>query len=127
MSCAWSWTRPRPVGCSSALRSVHRCWGADTAVVVDDRILGKPRDRADAVAMLLRLAGRTHRVLSGVALVGAGEERALSVSEVHFRAISAREEEAYWESGGPRDKAGGYASRVSAPYSWRSCGVVIRG
>ncbi|MCB2262758.1 MAG: Maf family nucleotide pyrophosphatase [Candidatus Thiosymbion ectosymbiont of Robbea hypermnestra] len=82
---------------------------ADTAVVVGDRILGKPRDRADAAAMLRLLAERTHRVLSGVALVGADEERALSVSEVRFRAVSARETDAYWESGEPRDKAGGYA------------------
>lgn len=82
---------------------------ADTAVVVGDRILGKPRDRADAAAMLQLLAGRTHRVLSGVALVGEDEGRALSVSEVRFRAVSAREADAYWESGEPRDKAGGYA------------------
>jgi len=83
--------------------------GADTAVVVGDRILGKPSDRREAVAMLRLLAGRTHRVLSGVALVDRHERQALSVSEVRFRAVSAREADAYWETGEPRDKAGGYA------------------
>ena len=86
---------------------------ADTAVVFGDRILGKPADRAEAVAMMRLLAGRTHQVLSGIALVGGQtgecERQALSVSAVRFRAVSAREAEAYWESSEPRDKAGGYA------------------
>ena len=82
---------------------------ADTAVVVSDRILGKPRDRRDAAAMLRLLAGRTHRVLSGIALVDGCERQALSVSEVCFRAVSPRETDVYWETGEPRDKAGGYA------------------
>jgi septum formation protein len=82
---------------------------ADTAVVIGDRILGKPRDRSDAAAMMRLLAGRTHKVLSAIALVGENEQRDLSVSEVRFRAVSAQETERYWESGEPRDKAGGYA------------------
>lgn len=82
---------------------------ADTAVVVEDRILGKPRDRADAAAMLRLLSERTHRVLSGIALVGKQKQQALSVSRVRFRAVSADEADAYWDSGEPRDKAGGYA------------------
>lgn len=82
---------------------------ADTAVVAGDRVLGKPRDRADAAAMMGLLSGRTHRVLSGVALAGAREGWALSVSQVTFRAVGPREAEAYWASGEPRDKAGGYA------------------
>ncbi len=85
--------------------------GADTAVVVDEAILGKPRDRADALAMLGRLAGRSHHVYTGVALVlpdGAAQTR-LSVSTVTFRPIAAAEREAYWASGEPADKAGGYA------------------
>jgi len=82
---------------------------ADTAVVVGDRILGKPSERREAAAMLRLLAGRTHRVLSGIALVDGRERQALSVSEVRFRAVSAREADAYWETGEPRDKAGGYA------------------
>jgi septum formation protein len=82
---------------------------ADTAVVLDDMILGKPRHRGDALAMLARLSGRTHRVYSGVALVGQRAEARLNVSEVSFRRIEPREAEAYWASGEPADKAGGYA------------------
>jgi septum formation protein len=83
---------------------------ADTAVVLDETIFGKPRDRADAVAMLAALAGRTHRVLTAVALAhAAGVAIRLSASEVRMRAISEAECAAYWESGEPRDKAGGYA------------------
>jgi septum formation protein len=83
---------------------------ADTAVVLDETIFGKPHDRADAVAMLARLAGRTHRVLTAVALAhAAGVALRLSASEVRMRAISEAECAAYWQSGEPRDKAGGYA------------------
>lgn len=83
--------------------------GADTAVVLDGAILGKPRDRDDALAMLARLSGRTHRVLTGMALVSEREQSRLSVSHVTFRPTSAREREEYWASGEPADKAGGYA------------------
>lgn len=84
--------------------------GADTAVVVDDEILGKPAGRAEAMAMLERLAGRTHRVLTGVAMVdGEHEATRLSLSGVTLRPIADAEREAYWASGEPRGKAGGYA------------------
>jgi septum formation protein len=84
--------------------------GADTGVVVDGELLGKPRDRADALAMLARLSGRTHLVLSAVALASATELRsALSRSEVSFRRLSPQECSAYWDSGEPCDKAGAYA------------------
>jgi septum formation protein len=82
---------------------------ADTAVICDDRILGKPEDAADAAAMLALLAGREHRVLTGVALLGAAEQTVLSDTRVRFRDISGAEAAAYWASGEPRDKAGGYA------------------
>lgn len=82
---------------------------ADTAVVVGDSILGKPLDRSDAAAMMRRLTGRTHRVLTGIALVSERERQDLSVSEVRFGTVSAQEADAYWESGEPADKAGGYA------------------
>jgi len=82
---------------------------ADTVVVVGDQILGKPRDRGDAAGMMRLLSGRTHQVLSGIALVGECEQQALSISEVLFREVSALEADAYWNSGEPRDKAGGYA------------------
>jgi septum formation protein len=83
--------------------------GADTAVVIDGRILGKPSGEEEAAAMLRRLSGRTHRVLSGVAVAGGEERRALNVSEVTFRAIQEEEIRAYWQTGEPADKAGGYA------------------
>jgi septum formation protein len=82
---------------------------ADTAVICDDRILGKPQDAADAAAMLALLAGREHLVLTGVALLGTAEHRVLTDTRVRFRDISAAEAAAYWASGEPRDKAGGYA------------------
>jgi len=85
--------------------------GADTTVVFNGRILGKPRDGEEAVATLIDLSGDHHQVMSAVALVGAsGEEQTrLSVSTVQFRAITLDEARAYWASGEPVDKAGGYA------------------
>jgi septum formation protein len=83
---------------------------ADTAVVADEVIMGKPAHRQAAIAMLRALADREHRVLSGVALIAAGRESyRLSESRVRFRAISLDEAAAYWASGEPADKAGGYA------------------
>ncbi len=84
--------------------------GADTAVVVNGTILGKPRDEAEFMASMARLSGRCHQVMSGVALVdGEREESRLSVSTVCFRELSEAERRAYWRSGEPADKAGGYA------------------
>ncbi len=84
--------------------------GADTAVVLDEVVFGKPRDRADALATLAALSGRRHRVLTGVAVRSpAGLTSALSVSEVQFREIDPDEARAYWQSGEPADKAGAYA------------------
>ncbi|MBA1271920.1 Maf family protein [Stutzerimonas azotifigens] len=83
--------------------------GADTAVVLDGRILGKPVDRHHAREMLEALSGREHQVLTGVAVAGAG--RCLSqvvVSQVSFRPLSSAEIEAYWATGEPCDKAGAY-------------------
>ncbi len=82
---------------------------ADTAVIVDGQILGKPTDRADGIAMLQQLSARSHLVLSGVALADArGEQAMLSQSRVTFRALALSEIEAYWETGEPLDKAGAY-------------------
>ena len=83
---------------------------ADTAVILDGEILGKPKDRQDGVGMLRRLSGRSHEVLTAVALrTTSGLQSRISRSEVTFRAITAAEGHAYWDSGEPRDKAGGYA------------------
>ncbi|MCP1673905.1 septum formation protein [Natronocella acetinitrilica] len=83
--------------------------GADTVVAVDDVLYGKPRDRADAIAMLEELSGATHRVLTGVALVDDREATRLSYSSVTFRELTRQEIERYWDSGEPVDKAGAYA------------------
>lgn len=83
--------------------------GADTDVVLDGRILGKPRDRDDALAMLAALSDREHEVYSAVAIVhDACEAVALSVTRVRFGMISPSQAAAYWASGEPADKAGSY-------------------
>ena len=84
--------------------------GADTIVVCDDEIMGKPADAADAQRMLTLLAGRTHRVVTGVAVVwGKGVEVAAEVTQVTMNTISPDEIAAYVVSGEPMDKAGAYA------------------
>src|SRR5690606_7087517 len=84
--------------------------GSDTAVVVDDDILGKPADRDHAAAMLRRLAGREHQVLTAIAAVDRRREAVLtSVSTVAFAPLTEAVIQAYWETGEPADKAGGYA------------------
>ena len=84
--------------------------GADTAVVLGDRIFGKPDSKDDAIDMLMALSGRTHEVLTGVAVIsGAGLSTAISCSEVRFRDIDAAEAIDYWHSDEPHDKAGAYA------------------
>ncbi|MBL8258815.1 MAG: septum formation inhibitor Maf [Candidatus Competibacteraceae bacterium] len=83
--------------------------GADTSVVVDGAILGKPRDRAEGLAMLALLSGREHAVLSAVALATASRQAVkVQESQVRFRELSPAERAAYWDSGEPADKAGGY-------------------
>ena len=83
---------------------------ADTAVVVAGRILGKPRDRADGMNMLLSLADTTHQVMSGVALTdGDKTQDIMSITEVTFGPVTPAQAATYWDSGEPCDKAGGYA------------------
>jgi septum formation protein len=86
--------------------------GADTIVVTDQEILGKPRDEDDARRMLRQLSGRWHQVLTGVALIGgaSAETRvAHEKTEVKFAVMSANEIDWYVSSGEPMDKAGAYA------------------
>jgi septum formation protein len=83
---------------------------ADTTVALGGVIYGKPRDRVDAVEMLGSLSGRTHQVLTAVALSNAHDiALRLSESAVRFRTLMPEECAAYWETGEPHDKAGGYA------------------
>ena len=89
--------------------------GADTEVVLDDAVFGKPRDAQDAAAMLRRLANRTHQVLSAVVLAGPGREfAALSTSEVTFGPLDEATIAAYVASGEPEGKAGAYAIQGGA-------------
>ena len=86
--------------------------GADTEVVLDGRYMGKPRDAADAVRILSALSGRTHEVITGVALVEAppGREATAAVTtRVTMTAATQEEIAAYVATGEPFDKAGGYA------------------
>jgi septum formation protein len=86
--------------------------GADTIVELDGDALGKPGSAEAARAMLRRLSGRSHRVITGVAVIGmrGGHSKcAAETTEVHFAALSTEEIKWYVETGEPLDKAGGYA------------------
>jgi septum formation protein len=96
--------------CASAGISGRPVLAADTAVVIGGEILGKPRGPDDGLRMLRLLSGRTHRVLTCVALAAAGRTwSCTSTSEVTFREIDAAEAREYWDTREPADKAGGYA------------------
>lgn len=85
--------------------------GADTIVVLDGQLLGKPVDRDDAIRMLSLLSGRTHTVATGIALVDRPSDRAIDaveLTEVTFRTLPRQEIEAYVARGSPMDKAGAY-------------------
>ncbi|WP_282247819.1 Maf-like protein [Stenotrophomonas sp. PS02300] len=89
--------------------------GADTEVVLDGEVFGKPVDAADAAAMLRRLSGRTHQVMTAAALVADGAEQAVMVvSEVSFIALDEAAIAAYVASGEPMGKAGAYAIQGGA-------------
>jgi len=95
-------------------RSVHEegrlTLGVDTTVLLDDRVYGKPAGRDDAARMLYELSGRTHAVLSGLCLLGAGEDVLLhEVTHVTFRVLSHGIVDAYLESGEWEGRAGAYA------------------
>ncbi len=108
--CVVRLAREKALQVRAALEAALPVLGADTAVLLDDEMLGKPADRAAGLAMLARLSGRTHRVLTAVALAGTdGVRSLLSQSEVRLRRLSAAECAAYWDSGEPCDKAGAYA------------------
>jgi len=107
-------TRSAEAGPSTTLRSAQDdslvVLGADTTVTLDGHILGKPEDAADAARMLRMLSGRTHRVITGIAVVTAtGTEVAAEVTAVKFLTLSDEEIAAYIATGEPMDKAGSYA------------------
>lgn len=89
--------------------------GADTEVVLDDEVFGKPRDARDAAAMLRRLSGRSHQVISAVSVLSASREaQALCVSQVTFAPLDERDIDAYVASGEPVGRAGAYAIQGGA-------------
>lgn len=94
----------------AAARDSLPALGADTDVSLDGRVLGKPRDADDACDMLRALAGRSHQVISAVALVAGPREAVVAtVTEVEFVALTRAQALAYWATGEPADKAGAYA------------------
>ena len=93
--------------------------GADTIVLYDGEIMGKPRDNADAVRMLRKLSGVAHEVITGYAVVERGGERRVSravSTRVFFKELTAAEIDAYVATGCPLDKAGAYAIQGGAAY-----------
>jgi septum formation protein len=106
---------PRALVLENALRKARAVagelvLGVDTAVVLDGRSFGKPRDAAEAEIFLRRLSGRGHEVLSGIALRRGGAERTeVAVTRVRFRLLEQRQLDWYLRSGEWRERAGGYA------------------
>jgi len=91
--------------------------GADTIVVIEDKILGKPSDRAHGIAMLNKLSGKTHKVLTAIAISYEDKcEVRISETDVSFRDLSDKEISAYWDSSDLLDKAGAYAIQGKAAY-----------
>ena len=94
-----------------AVAARERILGADTAVVLDGRAFGKPRDEAEAETFLRRLSGRTHEVMSGIAVrePGGAERSDVAVTKVRFRRMEAGDLAWYLASGEWRERAGAYA------------------
>jgi len=95
--------------CQATLNLGLPVLSADTTVVFASRILGKPENLQQAIAMLSTLSGQVHQVYSAVSLRGDQHWQAVSVSEVKFRRLTQSEIIAYWDTGEPCDKAGAYA------------------
>lgn len=95
--------------CRSLLDEDLPVLAADTTVVCDGRILGKPDNLEHAMDMLNLLSGRSHQVYTAVSLRGLQHWQAVSVNEVRFRTLQQEEMLAYWHTGEPCDKAGAYA------------------
>ncbi len=106
---------PREVALENARRKARAVEGelvlaADTEVVLDGRVFGKPADAEEAAAFLSRLSGRTHEVISGIVLRTGGEERSrVATTRVRFRPLEQHDIDSYLASGEWRDRAGGYA------------------
>ena len=90
----------------------NKILGADTIVVLEDEILLKPTDKSDHINMLKKLSGKTHHVLTAVALANSHETKTIMTeTAVTFRVLNENEINHYWDTGEPQDKSGGYASQ----------------
>ena len=99
----------KSAACRALLADDLPVLAADTCVVCDGEIMGKPENERHAIAMLSKLSGRSHEVFSAVSLRGHHHWQAISVSKVKFRPLNHDEILGYWQTGEPRDKAGAYA------------------
>ena len=102
--------------CAGAkIKNDHPVLGADTVVVLNDRVLEKPQSEQDAIDMLLSLSGNTHQVITAVTVVlGSRRETRVNITSVRFRAVSEEEARGYWATGEPKDKAGAYGIQGKA-------------
>jgi len=99
----------KSAACLAKLQSNKPILAADTAVVLGDVIMGKPKNKEDALTMLRLLSGKTHQVYSAISLRGLTHSQAVSITEVTFKDLTEQEILDYWHSGEPQDKAGAYA------------------
>lgn len=84
--------------------------GSDTAVIIEDKIFGKPKDYQDFCETMMKLSGSEHQVMSAVTLLDSQQqETKISITQVSFRELTRSEIEHYWQTGEPQGKAGGYA------------------
>ncbi|MDD5320216.1 MAG: Maf family protein [Methylococcales bacterium] len=99
----------KSAACVAQLATDIPVLAADTAVILGDVIMGKPKSEADALAMLTQLSGKTHQVYSAISLRGRQHDQAVSITDVTFRRLTKQEILDYLHSGEPLDKAGSYA------------------
>jgi len=99
----------KSAACLQLKHTQYPILAADTAVVFNNQIMGKPEDQQHAAQMLHRLSAQTHQVYSAISFRGKEHWQRVNITEVTFRAIQAFEMAAYWNTGEPEDKAGGYA------------------
>ncbi len=99
----------KSAACAAKLQTTLPVLAADTAVILGEMIMGKPKDKEDALTMLRLLSGQTHQVYSAISLRGLEHSQAVSITDVTFKNLSEQEILNYWHSGEPVDKAGAYA------------------
>ena len=100
--------------CLAVLNTDKPILAADTTVVLGDVIMGKPKHKEDALAMLSLLSGKTHQVYSAISLRGREHYQAVSITDVTFKNLTEQEILDYWHTGEPLDKAGAYAIQGKA-------------